>query len=231
MTAYICFVKNFLIPKATSAALLVATLVLALLKSPREDARAPAPHPDGILRVSFDEVRIGGLARCIIRHDQSLGTEFMASAWGSERARVAMDGSRYWFWIRDYDSRSHYECPPELVEGTDLIPPLRPSFLVWVLNDRRPGDPLNFSDGDYEVELKLINGSVAEQTYTRGGTTEARVKVEAFQESSGRKFPALAILEMNGESIKIDMGAAETTSPSVPETDPPNWSEAKKIGF
>lgn len=229
MTAYICFVKSFLMFKATSTALLMATLVLAILKPPREEARTHARPPDGKIRVSFDEVRIGGIARCRVRHDDSLGTEFMASAWGSERARVAMDGSRYWFWIRDYDSRSHYECPPELVEGTDLIPPLRPSFLIWVLNDRRPGDPLKFSDGDYEVELKLMDGSVAEQTYSRHGVVEARATVEAFQESSGRKFPALAILEMNGESIKIDMGAAETTSPTAPDTAPPNWSAAKKI--
>lgn len=219
-----------MIPKVASATLLLATLVLAILKSPKEGEHPPAPPYGGILRVSFDEVSIGGRANCRIRHDESLGTEFVASAWGSERARVAMDGSRYWFWIGDYDRRSHYECPPELVEGTDLIPPLRPSFLIWILNDRKPSDPPRFMDGEYEVEIKIKDGSVAEQTYSRGGTIESRVRVEAFQESSGRKFPALAILEMNGDSIEIDMGVADTASPAAPNTDPPSWSEAKRIG-
>ena len=220
-----------MILKTASVLLFLATLVVALVPRDKEiENKVPAPS-DGIMRVSFDEVRIGSRARCKIRHDDSLGTEFVASAWGSERARVAINGSRYWFWIRDYDSRSHYECPPELVEGTDLIPPLRPSFLIWVLNNRKPDEPLKFADGDYEVELKLMDGSVAAQTYSRHGVVEARTTVEAFQESSGRKFPALAILEMNGESIEIDMGAAETTNPTAPDTAPPNWSAAKEIGL
>lgn len=215
--------------KTASAILLLSTA--ALLFMPRSEESRPndfAP-PDGVLRVSFEDIRIGNHARGKIRYDASIGSEFKASVWGSERARVAMDKSLYWFWIRDHDSKRHYESPVESVGKTDLIPPLRPSFLIWVLNDS--DSPIKFTDGDYDVEVKVRGGSVAEQTYTRDGVIEARVVVKALQRSSGRDFPALATLEIDGRSIEIIMGPANTSSPAKPNTQPPDWSKASRIGL
>lgn len=210
--------------------LLLATVAIALLKAPEEPTRELVHPPDEIFRVSFEEIR-AGKAKCIFRYDESLGAEFITRVWGSERARVAMDKSKYWFWIGDYDKKRHYECLVEIVEKTDLMPPLRPSFLVWILNDLKNKDSFDFMDGEYKVELKTSEGSIIEQKYTREGVVEAKVTVLAFQESSGRKFPALAMLEINGESIKIDMGVVETANPASPNTNPPSWSSPKVIEF
>lgn len=215
--------------KNISAILLLVTIALAMLKEPTVTHRQASPQADGVFRVSFEEIQIGGRATGKMRHDASLGTEFKVSVWGLERARIAMDGVRYWFWIKDYDSKRHYESPIESVRDTDLIPPLRPSFIIWITNDRSPKDPSKFKDGDYDIELEVRHGSVTKQTYTRKGVVEAKVVVKAFQRSSGREFPALATLYINGNLIDINMGLADTTNPNRPNTNPPEWSKAARI--
>lgn len=213
--------------KTASACLFVATVALALLHRKEQSISAPRAPEDEVLRVSFDDVRIGGVAKCKIRYDSAAGAEFKATAWGMDIAMLAFDRSRYWFWIKDYDPKSHFTCAVDSVGRTDLIPPLRPSFMEWVVNENV--ETSKFMDGEYEVEIDRREGVVSEQRYTRNGRVESRVVVRAFQESSGKKFPALATIEFDGKSIEINLGSAETTNPIRPKTQPPNWSEPVEI--
>jgi hypothetical protein len=219
--------RSFFALKCASAALFVATL--AALAIPRNPPPAIEPKEER-KGVSFENILVDGRVRCELRHDPSSGTEMKASFWGVDQARVAFDASEYWFWIRSYDPGGHYACPAESVENTDLIPPLRPSFMRWILDeDRKDGKSLS-KDGDYEVEMEIRDGAVVEQTYRRGGRIEARVSVKTTQKSGGRTFPALAILEFDGKSIEIEMGVPNTSDPKPPNLNPPSRSKRSEIG-
>jgi hypothetical protein len=219
--------RSFFVLKCASAVLFVATL--AALAIPYRPPPSVEPKEDK-RGVSFENILVDGQVRCELRHDPSSGTEIKASFWGVDQARVAFDASEYWFWLRSHDAYSHYTCPAESVEGTDLIPPLRPSFMRWILDeDRKDGKSLS-KDGDYEVELEIRDGAVVEQTYRRGGRIEARVSVKATQKSGGRTFPALAVLHFKGKAIEIEMGVPNTSDPKSPDLKPPAWSNRSEIG-
>ena len=173
---------------------------------------------------------VDGSARCKFRYEKDRGAEIVSYLWGSEQARVAFDQSKYWFWIKSYDPKRHYYCDAPAAENHEMIPPLRPSFISWIINEGGEGTH-RFKDGDYDVEIDFLDGCAVEQRYKRNGELEARVSVHAFQSSSGRKFPAIATLEMDGKRIEIKMGAAETANPVPPNTEPPAWSKARRIEF
>jgi hypothetical protein len=212
--------RTFFALKAASLVLFLATL-LALLAPPKApEIKDPHPEQEGNrLKLSFDDVRIDGRSGFKIRYDSSVGAEFKASAWGSDIARVAFDKSQYWFWIRAYDSRRYHACPVRSVESTDLIPPLRPSFLLWIVGECDEKE--FFVDGEYEVTVEKKDGKVTSQKYSRDGSVEALVCVRAFQTANGRHYPALATLEIEGSSIEIDMGPVNLHGPDPPETSPP----------
>jgi hypothetical protein len=218
--------RSFFALKCASAALFVATL--AALAIPRDPPPAVEPKEDK-RGVSFENILVDGQVRCELRHDPSSGTEIKSSLWGVDQARVAFDSSEYWFWIRSYDPDGHYSCPAESAGGTDLIPPLRPSFTRWILEEGRKDGKSLSKDGEYEVDLEIRDGSVVEQTYRRGGRIEARVSVKATQKSGGRTFPALAVLEFDGKSIRIEMGVPNTSDPKPPDLKPPAWSKRSEI--
>jgi hypothetical protein len=219
--------RAFFILRCASAALFVATL--AALAIPRNPPPAIEPKEER-KGVSFENILVDGQVRCELRHDPSTGTDMKAYFWGLEQARVAFDASEYWFWIRSYDPDGHYACPTESVENTDLIPPLRPSFMRWILDEGLADGKFLFKDGEYDVELEIRDGSVAEQTYRRGGRIEARVSVKATQKSGERTFPALAVLHFEGRAIEIEMGLPNTGNPRPPNLNPPSRSKRSEIG-
>jgi hypothetical protein len=219
--------RAFFTLRCASAALFVATVAALALPHRPPETDEPMEESKGL---SFDGVLVDGQVRCEIRHDPSTGTEIKASFWGLEQARVAFDGSEYWFWIRSYDPNRHYACPMESVEATGLIPPLRPSFMRWILDEGLADGKFLFKDGDYDVELDVREGSVVEQTYRRGGRIEARVSVKATQKSGGRTFPALAVLHFEGKAIEIEMGSPNTGNPRPPNLNPPSRSKRSEIG-
>jgi hypothetical protein len=219
--------RAFLTLRCASTALFVATLAAVAL--PHRPPGTAEPR-EGQRGVSFDDILVDGQVQCELNHDPSSGTEIKASFWGVDQARVAFDGSEYWFWIRSHDPAAHYACPVQSAGDSDLIPPLRPSFMRWILDEGLKDGKLLFKDGDYDVELESRDGSVVEQTYRRDGRVEARVSVKAFQKSGGRTFPALAMLNFEGKTIRIEMGAPNTINPKAPDLEPPVWSKRSEIG-
>jgi hypothetical protein len=204
------------------------TLLLLCLKT---DVDGPLTHnyKEEFRGLAYREANVGGLADCTFLYDSICGAEIKAKMWGLQQVRVAYDNSNYWFWIRPYDSRSYYICPSSDVPNVSLIPPLRPSFLRWILN--RETESSSFADGDYVVEIVLKEGSVTSQKYLRGGAIDAEVKVLAFQESGGMKFPALAILYMasNNTTMTIDLGRVEVNPSSKPDTSVPAGLKGKNL--
>jgi len=211
-----------------SAFVAVVTLVFLFLK---KDASEPPARNDReeFRGLAYREVSVEGLADCIFLYDLSYGTEIRAEIWGVRQAQVAYDNSKYWFWIRSYDPRNYYICSASQVANVNLIPPLRPSFLRWMIN--RETESSSFVDGDYVVEIFLKGGSVTSQKYLRDGAIETEVKVLAFQESGGMKFPALATLYMasNDKILTIDLGRVEVNPSDKPETSVPTGLKGRDL--
>lgn len=209
-------------------------LTLAILLSTKTEVHKPVPDKpsSGRTAVSFDEIIIDGSVRCKFRYEKDKGAEFISFLWGSEQARVAFDQHKYWFWIRAYDPKRHYQCDASNAEKNKMIPPLRPSFIKWIIGEGSQSEGTHrFKDGEYDVEIDFVNDRVVEQRYKRNGEIEAKVSVHAFQSSSGRHFPAIATLEIGGNRMEIRMGVADSSDPVPPNTEPPPWSKAHRMDF
>lgn len=216
--------------KVTSLCLLLATISILVFRENRQILPEDTPAKSNKLRVSFSEIKIDGNVWCSVKYDESLGGEVQVFIFGQEQARMAFDYDKYWFWIRNYDREKYYLCPADSAGDTSVVPPLRPSFFKWMINDFEGCDgTFKVMDGDYEVEMELRKGMIKEQRYIIGGNTETRVKVDAFQESSGRSFPALAVVETMGRSFVVNMGRAETNNPKSPDTSPPIGLKPEEI--
>lgn len=216
--------------KVASICLLFATMSILVFRDNRKILPEDTHSKSNKLRVSFSEVRINEKVWCSVRYDESLGGEVQILFFGQEQARMAFDNDKYWFWIRNYDREKYYLCPVQSAGDTSVVPPLRPSFFNWIINDFEVYDgTLKVMDGDYEVEMELCEGIIREQKYIIGGKIDTRVKVDAFQKSSGRIFPALVTVETMGQSFVVNMGRAETNSPKPPDTSPPPRLKPEEI--
>lgn len=215
---------------ALSLALATLTVALALAKPkpPRADFDKPVARFEG---VAFRNASASGGISCIFVYDELVGTEFSASLIGIQQVLVAKDESEYWFWVRGHDPRRYYHCPSSEAEKFNMIPPLRPSFSRWILN--REKESTSFRDGEYTVDITVRNRLVTKQIYILEGEVDTRVTVTAFQNSGGLSFPAMAILEMPGRGIEleVDMGPAEANPKDKPNTNPPKGKKGKSLAL
>lgn len=215
---------------SAASALMAAATIFAALRAHTQPP--PQTHPSGPQKVTglaYRDISFGRDLKCSLLLHDTAGSEFRASSWGHEMARVAFDGSRYWFWIRQYDRRRYYTCGAAEIAEKPLIPPLRPSFTRWAKNDEgRVAAKTSFSDGEYEVEISVSDGMVTRQEYKVDGEPKFTVEVRAFQTAGGSSFPRLATITMweEGRSVEVDMGEVEVNPKEMPDTSPPEGMQA-----
>lgn len=210
--------KTFSIVSATLA---IVTILAISSKHNPEELKID-PKIDDLKGLAYEEISVDGMCSCNFYYDKDVGTEFRMRAFGSPQARLAYDEHRYWFWIKGYDPRRYYFCPSSKASEINLIPPFRPSFSRWIINQETDGN-FSFSDGQYTVEMTVKDGAVTRQRYTTDGLVEAEIRVVAFQSKGGMKFPAIATLELPKESVtmKIYMGDIKLNPESKPDTTEP----------
>lgn len=215
---------------ALSLSLLVLTATALMAKTaptrPAEDRPV-----DALMGVAFRNITAHGGVSCVFIYDEDCGAEFRAELMGYPQIQVAQSRSTYWFWMKGYDPRRYYHCPSSEVGKTNIIPPMRPSFSRWVVN--RDKESTSFRDGEYTVEITVKDGSVTRQRYISEGQIEAEVRVTAFQRVRGFVFPALAVVEMPGQKLvlDIDMGTPEVNPIEKPNTEPPADKKGKELAL
>lgn len=213
---------------AVSSALLAATILALFLK--------PAPHPAPIIRpveefrgVAYRSISVDGSLSCRMLHRKGVGTEASASALGRMQIRLACGERQYWFWMAGYDPRRYHYSGDTEPFGPRLIPPLRPSFFRWAINQDKESS--RFQDGEYTVDIRVEDGLVTSQRYTRDGVLEMEVLVTAYQESMGFIFPAMAVIRAPGRSadVEVNMGAAEANPEDEPNLSPPDGMKGSPL--
>lgn len=202
-----------------SFSVMVATLVAVLAKSPPPPEPQTA-DPEKFTGVAYKEIKIGDSLSGSFVYREGMGLDFRAYAFGREQARIAHDKSQYWLWMSGYDPRRYHFFLGSEPFLPRLAPPFRPSFCRWVLN--RENESSTFLDGEYTVEIRVEDGCVRYQSYTREGVVEVEVFVLAFQSSRGIKFPALASIKSADHGVvEIEMGVAEVNPDEEPDLSPP----------
>lgn len=210
----------------------LATAYVASMKTGEKHADPPAQSREGReQRVAYKSVDAGGRARCSVVYDPDAGLEMQVRALGIRQARMAFDGSIYWFWARPFDSGRYYFCHPDDASSVPAAPFLRPSFVRWMLNRECDLSADSFQDGEYTVDLEFRDGAITRQRYTRDGELEAEVIVTELQRPHGKALPrrARVFVRDYDAAVDVDMGPAAVGSDMLPDTNPPEGMKGEKL--
>ena len=93
-------------------------------------------------------IRTGIFNKSLIFYEKPNKMMFVSGSALRDEAIIGCDGSKYWFWMRSFDSGSLYFCDLDRLDRTPLIPLMRPevvSRMAWI--DEIEGEVTPAKDG------------------------------------------------------------------------------------